>query len=268
MRKCLYIFAALSLFLLLAVTACKDDSTGSKDDPPAIPPSSASMVIDFSDFVQSSSLAKSSLMLSKQYWGRAAIIVLGWKIMLDGAMLIPVAAFITAVNQEPEKLDTGSWRWSYGFSRIGRSFSASLYGEINGNEIDWDMYISSEGIFTDFNWFSGTSMLDGSGGVWTFSFDPDSNHAFLQIDWQHDADAGTGSIRYTDISGGEGNGSYIEYGLTNDVTYNAYYILNDQPENNQIDIQWNTVTKAGRIKDPAYYGDTDWHYWDTNRDDI
>ena len=268
MRRYLYIFAVLSLFILLAVTACKDDSTSSKDDPPAIPPSSASMVIDFSDFTQSSSLAKSSLVLSKQHWGRAAAIVFFWKLILDGAMAVPVAAFITAISQEPEKLDTGSWRWSYGFNKIGRAFSASLYGEINGDEIDWDMYISAQGIFTDFNWFSGTSLLDGSGGMWTFSFDPDSNNTFLQIDWQYNADADTGSIRYTDISGGDGDGSFIEYGRTTNAVYNAYYILNNQPENEQIDIEWNTVTKAGRIKDPAYYGNDDWHYWNENRDDI
>ena len=268
MRKYLYIFTILSLFLLLVITGCKDGPASSKENPPAIPPSSASMVIDFGDFLQGSSLAKGSLMLSKQNWGRAAVIVWIWKFILDGAMAVPVAAFIAAVHQEPEKLDDGGWRWTYGFGGPAQSLSASLYGEIDGSEVDWDMYISAEGLFADFNWFSGKSLLAGSGGTWTFNVGPDSNQAFLQVDWQRNADAGTGSIRYTDVSGGDGHGSYIEYGLTNNTDYNAYYILNNQPENEQIDIQWNTVTKAGRIKDLAHYGDNDWHYWDSGRDDI
>ena len=41
----------------------------------------------------------------------------------------------------------------------------------------------------------------------------------------------------------------------------ALYEIYNKGKDNLVEINWNRTTKAGRIKDPSYYGNSDFHCW-------
>ena len=263
MKKKVLLLISFILVILITLNSCKE-SNEPKDEPPSIPPSSASFVIGFDDFNQVA-LAKTALPAEKTNWLRAVSILAPWKYIVKVTMAVPVASFVAAMHQKPQQQEDGNWLWAYSF---GQKFSAELCAEITDDMINWDMYISIQDLYSDFHWFSGQSQLDGSAGRWILNSDPNNTQAFLQIDWTFNKTDSTGSIRYTALNAGDNSGSYIEYRRTNDTPYNRYFTLLDLPENYQIDIQWDYTTKAGRIADSLFYEDSNWHCWDASREDI
>lgn len=264
MNKYFVVLISFLFLFLLSLNSCKD-ANEPNDEPPALPPSSSSMVIDFSDFSQNA-LAKTALPQTKTNWWRAVSIVAPWKLILDVTLFVPVISFTAAMNQTPEHQQDGSWLWSYDFGNAPR-FTAELYGKIADKKINWDMYITKQGFYSKFHWFYGESNLDGSGGKWTLNHSPGKEQAFLQIDWTFNASDSTGSIRYTALNAGDNTGSYIDYRRTKDTPYDRYFSLLDLPENHQIDIQWNFADKTGRIADSLFFGNSDWHCWASNLED-
>ncbi len=131
------------------------------------------------------------------------------------------------------------------------------------------MFVSKEGEYTDFNWFSGVANLVATEGTWTLNRDPDDPTPFVGIVWHRSALGGTGDITYTNIvPDGPENGGYISYGSTSDTPYNAYYDIYNKGKDNRTLIQWNLTTTEGRVSDPFVYGDDEWHCWNAAHEDI
>ena len=65
----------------------------------------------------------------------------------------------------------------------------------------------------------------------------------------------------------EENGGYINYGITNETPYNAFYDIYNKGQDNHTNIEWNRTTKEGRVKDAQHFLDAVWHLWDSNLDD-
>jgi hypothetical protein len=248
-------------------TACKS-STEPEEGPPAVPPSSA-FLMDFGDFtlLQASADAGSPAAVGLN-WGRSALVVGVWNIAIAVTLVAPVTAFAAAVNQTPTWEDD-HWRWEYDFSVLGVPHSARLEAAPAGTSHRWDMFISRQGTYEDFAWFSGTTLNDGTGGSIEFRLDPNNPTPFLSVVWTRDVQAATGTIRYTNIvAGAAENGSYIFYGVTTDPTYDAFYDIFGAQLQNLTEIEWNRTTLAGRVMDPNHYQDQAWHCWDGNLDDV
>jgi hypothetical protein len=132
------------------------------------------------------------------------------------------------------------------------------------------MYVAREGTdaFPEFKWFEGTSKADGSGGQWLLSESNINQSPILQIDWTKSGTA-IGTVKYTWLKSGSSNGANIEYGLKNS-TFNAYFAIKYYSTNlgrfSDVDIEWNTSTKNGRIKSTDY-ADGEWQCWDSNYKD-
>ncbi len=259
------------LAAVFALTSCKlkvaDDG-----EAPTLPPVS-SLVMSFGDFpsdpVVTRDVAMSVIVATTSNYNYAATNVAVWDTVLKVGLAIPVASFVAAINQTPTKQSDGSWLWGYSFSVLGVPYTAKLYGKVVNATVEWDMYISQAGGFTNFHWYEGVSNIDGTQGSWTLMKDPDNAHAFLSIEWSRNKTAGTGDIQYTNVeTGTTGEGDYIHYGTTTDVTYNAYYDIFDASAADLIAIEWNRTTTAGRVKNLAHFGNEDWHYWDELHQDI
>ncbi len=268
MRK-LIILVMVALF---AFYACNKQSTDNEEtEPPAVPPETT-LEIDFSNFDTGSpttQLLKTTDQQTAQNWFRAATMVFFWKMMSQVTMAVPTMAFKMAVSTQPQYEDNG-WVWSHDFTAGQRSFNATLKAYKNDEQQrwDWEMYITSEGNFTDFEWFYGYSSFDGNSGGWTINKSPDEPNPLLDINWEVHSDS-TMVIRWTIVDTSSSQyGSYIEFGTMTDSNYNAYFNLYDSKEDYTVEIQWNTTTKAGRIKDEVYFQDTNWHCWDENRQDV
>ena len=208
-------------------------------------------------------------------WFYSATNVVVWNAILTVNLAVPVAAFYGAFNHDATFEGNATWLWAYEVTgNDGATYKAKLYGEVLGvGEVQWDMYISKVGGFTDVHWYSGVTSNNGGNATatWNLNHQPNNPQSFLTIEYQKDNGNGAESIRYTNnIPNNAGNGGYIEFRKSIDgtVDYNRNYDVFKIEDNNLLEIQWNDPAKNGRVKNEVRFGDTDWHCWDTNLQDI
>jgi hypothetical protein len=239
----------------ITISGCEKDKV---NEAPELPLESA-FVIDFSDF----QTGKKSTLTSEN-WTVAAVTAGVWNAVLTVTLAVPVASYIAALQQEPIRVDNDSWKWSYSVTVESVVYTANLYADVSGADVTWKMYVSQKGGFSNFLWFKGTCDILRTHGDWTLYLGPLTNAEFLKIDWTHNWENNTGDIKYTNIlSGSEGNGSYIYYGITTDFPFNVFYDIYDKGEDKLVKINYSTETKEGSI----FYNEL-WHCWNSNLEDI
>lgn len=264
------------LFLVAAVTvvavSCSDNKSSTPaPTPPDLPPQS-SFVMAFDDFVSNGSskiaLPDGSAALSNINWGQSALRVGFWNLAIGLAMAVPVAAYIEAFQHEPVQQGDGSWAWTYTVA-VDVDYTCKLVGRTADNEVQWEMYISKEGEYSDYLWYSGRHNLPATEGSWTVNREPSQTNPFLEIEWTRYPSTSTGDLKYTNIiPENSDSGSYIFYGLTSDLTYDRFYHIYNVAQDNLCEIEWNHDTEAGRVKDDFFYHDNEWNCWDENLADI
>jgi len=258
----------LVLAALTTMTECATNAPNG-DNPPEIPPAST-FVMEFDDFADGGApkLANDGQSPIRQQvitngnWGWGALHVGVWHVIVTVGMAVPVAAFVESFNHVPEQQPDGSWVWSYEVTVSGILHTAELHASTVDGSIEWNMFISKEGFYESFNWFSGVSNLPGTEGTWTLNNRPEDPTPLVGIEWHRDSLTETGDIKYTNIvPDGPENGGYIFFGLT-EGTLDAFYEIFNKGENNTINIEWSRTGKDGRIRDGAHFGDDQWHCWD------
>ncbi len=258
-RKTTAIFIAT---MFLFTIGCKKDK---QENPPELPPES-SFVMDFSDF-QDNEEKSFDIFNDYSHYQRAVAHVVVWNLVISIHLAVPVATFTNSFNYTPVyQPDTESWKWTYDVAVNNATYTANLYGKIFDTYVRWDMYVSKTGIgsFTDFHWYFGESNLNNTGGEWTLHKNPTEPTPFVGIVWNRNIEEQVFDITYTNIvPGGPENGGYISYGVTNDEDYNAFYNIYNKGQDNLVEIKWNRTSKDGRIKDPAFFGDSDFYCWDS-----
>ncbi len=265
------------IFAALVVAGCSEDepTLPERPDAPEIPPLST-FLMDFDDFspADTSALVPRETMpqvaiLSHDNWGWAALNVGIWNLIVTVGMAVPVATFAESFNHEPERQPDGSWLWTYDLTVAGIVHTAELYGSIDNDGTDWEMYVSKQGFYQDFLWYSGEADLFLTEGTWTLNKHPEEPIPFIFIEWHRNLQDDTADIKYTNIvPESPENGGYIFFGTTTDTTHNAFYDIYDKVHDNHSDIEWHRATKDGQVKDPDHYGDESWHCWDSSLEDI
>ena len=259
MKPAIMLFAlALAIFL----NSCTTEDTPIPNAPD-IPPAS-SLVMNFDNDVFGSGKIHGTEGDNLNF---AAVNVAIWQTILTIQMAVPVAAFVHSFNQDWDYND-GKWQWEYDYNFGLVKHTARLEANIIGDNVHWAMFISKNGHYSDFLWFTGVSALDGTMGSWALNADPDNPAAFLAIDWTNSGN-GNHSIRYSNAIGGSPDfGSYIEYIHTTDSDFNAHFTIYGAAEDNLLEILWNEDTNAGQIKAPYHFGDESWHCWNELLEDI
>jgi hypothetical protein len=249
----------LVLFILVLIPGCGDVSGA-----PTIPPIET-FLIPFDTFTgdATSSLALSS---NQSNWNYAALTVGFWSAVVVVGLAVPVAAFRTSFQHTPVQQTDGSWVWSYSVSIGGSVYSAELHGQFITEGVHWDMRISKEGEYEDFLWYYGENNLPATEGFWILKQSPAVPDDLLQIDWSRNISAGTYAIKYTNIvPGGLENGGYIYFLYTKEIPYDYICDIYNKGEDNHTYIEYGSNTEEGRIKNSQYFGDDDWHCWDSDR---
>jgi hypothetical protein len=256
------------LVCLLAVLAlvsmplgCADDEP--KEEPPEIPPAST-FVMDFSDF------ASETAALAVDNWHYAAGNVAIWNAFITIGLAVPVAAFLEALSHEPVRQTDGTWVWDYNFY-VGQVLHvAELRGWVESDVVFWEMYISKQGFFEDFLWYSGESAVAGTEGTWTLYASPENPTPLIGILWHAAPEEGTADIKYTNIvPDGPENGGYIFYGVTDGSPYDAFYDIYNKGLENHTNIEWNRPGMAGRVADALHFDDDgEWHCWNDAHQDV
>ena len=260
--------------LLLSQIACTEEETPvNQGNVPTLPPQS-SMVIDFNEFPDTSTITpllkfEPSDTILRGNWGWAAIQVGVWSTLLKITLAVPVAAFAESFNHQPVQQPDGSWLWTYTLTISGIDHTAKLYGQSDPNGISWRMLLTKSGFYTDFEWFTGFSNVPATEGNWTLNHNPNNPNPLIFIEWTRNVDENTAEVKYTNIvPNAPENGSYIYYGKTNDLTYNRFFDIFGKAENRLINVEWNYEQYFGRVKDPLHFGNENWYCWDENLLDI
>ena len=254
--------ALVGIIALVSVSCKKDENNA----PPEMPPIE-SFQMDFSDFTEfpDTTEAKKSLQ-TYQHFAYSYVTVGVWNLMTTVALAVPVAVYLESFKHTPEFLGDDTWQWTYSLD----TYTARLVAtRISNEQFTAEMFISKTGVeaFEDFKWFEGTIMYDHTHASWKLYESPANNVQWLDIEWTKDWEAGTSAITYTNVkAGSEEFGSYITYGIVDDVDYDAFYTLSSAT--NEVNIKYNTETKAGRVKSPAHFGNADWHCWNELFQDI
>jgi len=267
MKKVIAIFLST-----LVLFSCEQEST--PGDAPEIPPVET-MIIDFEWMTDNSKSAE----FTKTNWVYSAASVGIWNIIIGTTFAIPVASFKSAFGHEPTRVDDLTWEWTYSVDGFTSEYTARLLGKLESTQIKWEMYVTKTGIdsFDEFLWFEGTSQLDGESGQWILYHSAEFPEETVQIDWQKEAEE-VGEIKYTYIrelnderQDDTFNGSYLIYGLQDEVfdIYVTIHAYNDETISFADSfIEWSRSDYTGRVKSEQFYGDTDWHCWDTEGNDI
>lgn len=264
MKKGLINFLVLGLILSIGLVSCKKNT----DEPaPELPPES-SFVMDFSDFSDADDTLGSRDFGLYENWGHAYGNVVVWSTIIKVGLAVPVAAFLESFNhQAVYHPDENNWTWSYNFIAGGIIHEAELTGFIVSDTVNWQMRITKDGHYSDFLWYYGKNSFDRSGGYWILHENPTNSNELLRIDWTYSG-GGIGDTRYTNVKpDGPENGGYIYYGTsTGEMT--RFYDIYNKGMDNLTEIEWNHSDLHGRVKDPNKFGDTDWHCWGTNLQNV
>jgi len=199
---------------------------------------------------------------SNHNYNHAALQVGFWNTALWLTLAVPTGSYIEAFNHEPVQQDDGSWVWSYDVTVLNVSYTAELHGAFVDGEVQWRMYISKQGQYDDFLWYTGTSNLTATTGNWTLKKSYAEPEDWIGIEWSRNAADQTWQVQYLNIrEGDENEGGLIEYGVTDREPYDAFYDIYNAVADNWVNIESNTTTTAGRVMNPAYFGDDEWRYW-------
>ncbi|HKJ41610.1 MAG TPA: hypothetical protein VKA27_05915 [Sunxiuqinia sp.] len=269
-------FFAIFLAALFFVSCQKENTSKA----PTIPPYET-MVPGFGQFAtQTKSVANQAASSSKANFLYSATSVGFWSSLIGTTFAVPIAAFKASFSQNPTKINDNTWEWTFTVDGFNGQYTARLVGEhLSANQIHWKMYISKTGTnaFSDFLWFEGTSDPNSTSGQWLLYQSPDHPDKAVQIDWEK-ATNDVGEIKYTYVreTDDQGNpldphGSYLIYG-TQDSTFDTYVTTHHYSQQAQafIDafIEWNSTDYSGHVKSEDFFGDTDWHCWDSSGNDV
>lgn len=221
----------LSLFLVLALTlslfqSCKKDelTPPAGEVAPELPPQET-FIMAFTDFESSDTTELAANNNSNNNgnpafntyhnWFYAAGNIVIWNTVLVIHTAIPTLSFFEAFKHDAVYQGDATWLWAYNFTAAdGSVYEAELSGKwlVNSAEVQWDMYISKQGGFSDVNWYSGITANDRSYARWTLNHKPFNPTPLIDIDFKRDLSTGVESIRYTNIiPNSADNGDYIEY---------------------------------------------------------
>lgn len=261
-----------SLLLALFFAGCNDDEN--TDQAVSLPPFN-SMVIDFGELTSTTkSVTINNDGATYVNWTYSAVSVGFWNVIIGTTFAVPVAAFKTAFNHSPQKIDDKQWQWSYNVDGFTSQYTARLVGTLETNQIQWEMYITKTGIndFAEFLWFEGTSDLDGESGQWILYHSPTFPEEVVHIDWEKTGEE-VGSVKYTyvrqlddDRQPNDFKNSTLTYGLQ-DASFDAYVTIHvySATADDFIDsqIEWSRADYSGHVMSETFFGDTDWHCWDS-----
>jgi len=249
-----------ALFLMaFAFYGCEKD----KEEKLQLPPESA-FSIDLSAFAEQGKSTAEPVPDTYVNFAVARTAVAFWNVILATVVAVPAYSYVKAFDCEPVRVSNDKWKWSYEVSFLNTIYTAELYGEVIEGDAEWKMYVSQQGGFSDFLMYDGRCNFQRTEGYWRLYENPLAPVEFLRIDWTYNWEEQTGTVRYTytkEVVDTKGN--YIDYGITTDADYNAYYDLYSKPEDKYFRIRYNTTSHEGRVE---YEGT--WYCWDSQLKDI
>lgn len=263
---------SLLLSLMVILVSCNSDDENNQDPKPVMPPE-YSMAPNFDDFQTEGNQRNQTI----ENWFYSAVNVGVYSAILKGSLAIPITAFKTTISQEPfYDTEEGVWTWESSFSAHSNDYSIRLTADVVNNNVDWKGYITSTSTSSissysppeNFLWFEGQSNVDGNSGSWTLIESPGNPSAWISTEWSRNEDQTEANATFTIEKEGDLLGSYIGYSRNENSDYNRSVEISNTQSGDLIEIDWNSELKFGRVKSENHYGDTDFHCWDEDLQDV
>lgn len=274
-----YAFLLALLIGISFLTSCEKDpvAPGGDEVAPQLPPQESFIMpftgfedADTTGFKTNKSPEDKSGPTSYRNWFVAASSVAIWNTVVGLTTGVPVASFKEAFNHQATYAGEGVFVWAYDFKVAGKTYIASLSGQFinNNQEIKWEMKVSQLGGFNEVTWYTGIVSEDLTKASWTLNHQPENPQPFISIDYELDKTTNAFTLRYTNIIPGNADkGAYIEYRTRPGETYNRAYDVFQVKENNFLEILWDVPSYEGRVKNPNFFKDEEWHCWNGDQMD-
>lgn len=250
----------------LVFVACDNANEDANPTAPQLPPAE-SMSAEMGAFPSNGENSSKNDNQDREHFTYAAANVVFWQSILKLQLAVPVAAFKESFNHPFIYLqDEQRWKSSYSVTVGDKTYEATLYGEREEDEIEWQMYLSAEGQFENFLWFTGESELDNTGGSWILYKSPSEPRAVLTIEWEKEGNEVEAAYTLVDEQADKVD-SYIEYGTTTENGFTHFYevsIESKTEEDYEVFILYNANTRAGKVKSESRFGDDAFRCWDSN----
>lgn len=260
-----------TLILVMLITVMLLNTSCDKENPdekPELPPVE-SLVMDFSAFDSRPDQQK-GIIATYNNFVYSYLNVVFWSSLSSGSIALPVAAYNQLLGQDADYLGDNIWQWKYSFTWHESEYTATLTAErLNNEEFSMEMLIAlSTATEAGFKWFEGIVRYDHTAATWdVYKYSDMAAVKMLEVDWTKDYEAETSSLTYVYVEPGrEQTGSSITMGKDPSLDYNAWYTITLAAET--IEIQWDTETKAGRVRNQNHFEDNNWHCWNSDLMDI
>lgn len=255
-----------AILVISGLSSCKKEQT---PDQPQLPPIE-SMIMDFSDFAQNPSTTK-GITTDYNNFINAYVNVLFWTTVSGSAVIIPAVAYNEIVTNSggANYMGDNIWVWTRTFTHIAQSYTATLTAvRLNNDQFSMVMNIAlTEHPDQGMVWFDGVVRYDHTHAIWNFYRYDEGQIKMLEAEWNNDFETGVFDLKYTYVEPEQDETeSYIIFGINPAEGYDAYYTIS--MSENTINIEWNSEFKAGRIKNPEYFGDSVWHCWNNTLENI
>lgn len=263
----LSIFSKPIVFLLVLSIIFLNTSCKKKDKPgeePDLPPKE-SLFMDFSDF-DSRPDQKGTTYNNFVY---SYLNVVFWSTISTAATILPATAYIQILGDDPDYLGDNTWEWEHYFTFQQTDYIATLTTKrLNNDEFSAEMVIAEESNpQAGFKWFDGVVRYDHTAASWNLYKNGTTPVKVLEVEWTIDYEDDTSSLTYVYVEPGQAEtGSSITLGKDPSLDYNAWYTIDLSAET--VEIEWDIITKAGRVRNEDYFLDNEWHCWDSNLSDI
>lgn len=180
-------------------------------------------------------------------------------------LAVPVAAFKNSFNFEASFIGEATYLWTYDVPLGNDTYTANLTGQfLSSTEVEWTMKLSKDGGFTDVVWYTGVVSTDFSQANWTVYQNPEP---FLNINFSGNLSSDDFNITYTNIiPNSPNNGDYITFSVNEAAAFNRAYDVSNN--GNLLEMEWDVPAGIGRVKDPNFFNDEEYHCWDSSLMDV
>ena len=256
--------AKLLIFVSFSVIISCNGDDDDEDRPAPLFPDDSTFIIDFSVFTTADTIYLREIE-SFNNFGRALTNIAFWDSIISFNLEVPAAAF-HGVSKEHGIYDPtiDYWVWAYPFAVQSDFFRAKLHAWLVEDGVQWGMYVTSKGDYYDFFWFTGVSETNLHEGMWLVYLDPENWEPYIDINWGRNDQTNQYEIEYKYVlyQHPEEN-SFIQVSYKNEENYDCSATVFWRSQNRFVYVDWDTESKTGRIKEPDYFGDSDWHCWNS-----
>mgnify|MGYP005838248531 CR=1 FL=1 len=268
MKKFLKIQQILAIILVASIALAGASCKKKKEDPPVpgIPPTLPpieSLKMDFSDFNSLPSKGSAKIIQDTyENYTEAYNNVNFWKDLLqDDLLAIPVAGLANALTRTGQEVTTNTFEWSLSFNANLTSYLGTLTATKGSTTFTITLSAApSASPSSTFQYLYGEVSNDLSTADWQVNKNDGGSVAVLDGLYTYNATSGFESLEYTYTETGQAESmSTIEFNVLTSGDYDAAFYMSLSAGN--VDVEWDTTTRAGRVKSPAAFTDTNWHYW-------